>query len=148
MSISKTGLAGVAAAALFALSACGTSGSSGENSPSAPTTSISTKASSAQPSSSKTASPASESSPTAEAVSITIKDFKYQMPKSVAPGAKITVTNEDSATHTVTADQGDAFDVNVPGKGSATFTAPSKPGSTPFHCTFHANMEGTLVVKK
>jgi plastocyanin len=30
---------------------------------------------------------------------------------------------------------------------SATFTAPNKPGNYKFHCTFHSNMHGTLVVK-
>lgn len=153
MNISKSGLAGVAAAALLMLAACGTSGGSGENSTSDSPASTSVEASSTQPPSSTNASsskesPSSESSTAAETVSITIKDFKYQMPKSIAPGAKIKVTNEDSATHTITADKGDAFDVNVPGKGSATFTAPSKPGETAFHCTFHANMKSTLVVTK
>ena len=33
------------------------------------------------------------------------------------------------------------------GCGSATFTAPTKPGSYPFVCTFHANMMARLVVK-
>jgi len=77
---------------------------------------------------------------------ITIKDFKYATPTSVAPGAKITVKNEDSAAHTVTADSGNAFDDQA-NSGNSTFTAPSEPGSYPFHCTFHPEMHGTLVVK-
>ena len=77
---------------------------------------------------------------------ITIKDFKYTTPASVAPGAKINVTNEDSAAHTVTADSGDAFDDQA-NTGTSSFTAPSQPGSYPFHCTFHPEMHGTLVVK-
>jgi plastocyanin len=28
-----------------------------------------------------------------------------------------------------------------------TFTAPNKPGTYPFHCTYHSNMHGVLVVK-
>lgn len=32
------------------------------------------------------------------------------------------------------------------GCGSATFTAPTRPGSYPFVFTFHANMMATLVV--
>src|SRR5436309_1075281 len=35
------------------------------------------------------------------AVVITIKDFQFTTPASVAPGAKITVKNEDSTAHTV-----------------------------------------------
>nr|WP_201762413.1 cupredoxin domain-containing protein [Pseudarthrobacter psychrotolerans] len=82
------------------------------------------------------------------APTITIKDFEYGALLSVAPGAVVTVTNMDSAGHTVTADQGQAFDVDVKGSGgTATFTAPSAPGSYPYHCTYHPNMHGTLTVK-
>ncbi len=31
--------------------------------------------------------------------------------------------------------------------GTATFTAPTAPGTYPYHCIFHANMKGTLTVK-
>lgn len=85
---------------------------------------------------------------TAGAPAITIKDFAYGAPLRVAPGAVVTVTNMDSAGHTVTADQGEAFDVDVRGSGgTATFTAPSAPGSYPYHCTYHPNMRGTLTVE-
>ena len=55
--------------------------------------------------------------------------------------------NMDAAAHTVTADEGSAFDVQVNGGGTATFTAPTKPGSYAYHCTYHPGMHGTLVVK-
>ena len=77
---------------------------------------------------------------------ITIKDFKYTTPASVAPGAKITVKNLDSQAHTVTADSGGAFD-DQSQPGNSTFTAPTTPGTYPYHCTFHPEMHGTLVVK-
>ncbi|MEO5316330.1 cupredoxin domain-containing protein [Pseudarthrobacter sp. CC12] len=79
---------------------------------------------------------------------ITIKDFAYGNPVTVSPGATVTVTNQDSAAHTVTADQGQAFDAKVKGDGgTATFTAPTQPGTYAFHCTYHPNMHGTLTVK-
>lgn len=82
------------------------------------------------------------------APTITIKDFEYGAPLTVVPGAVVTVTNMDSAGHTVTAEQGDVFDVDVRGSGgTATFTAPSAPGSYPYYCTYHPNMRGTLIVK-
>ena len=90
---------------------------------------------------------ATGSAPAASATAITIKDFAYQTPPSVSPGATVTVTNTDTAEHTVTADDGSAFDVEVKSSGTATFTAPSKPGTYPFHCTYHVNMHGTLTVK-
>lgn len=82
------------------------------------------------------------------ALAITIKDFGFQGPSSVPPGAMVTVTNMDSVAHTVTADDGTSFDVTIKGGGgTASFTAPAKRGSFAYHCTFHPNMHGTLVVK-
>jgi len=89
------------------------------------------------------------SGPTAAAAAkfvITIKDFGYTTPASVTPGATIMVKNQDDTEHTVTADSGNAFDDHAP-TGNSTFKAPTKPGSYPFHCTFHPEMHGTLVVK-
>ncbi|PVZ59614.1 cupredoxin domain-containing protein [Arthrobacter sp. H-02-3] len=101
-----------------------------------------------------TSAPASGSSsgasPTAAtaAGTITIKDFAFGDPLTVAPGATVAITNMDTAAHTVTADEGAAFDTEVKGGGgTATFTAPTKPGSYPYHCTFHPGMHGVLIVK-
>jgi plastocyanin len=78
-------------------------------------------------------------------VVITISDFAFQVPDSVPPGAQITVVNEDSAYHTVTADDG-TFDVGARQGEPVTFTAPEQPGEYPFHCNPHPNMTATLVV--
>jgi plastocyanin len=59
----------------------------------------------------------------------------------------ITVLNKDEEAHTVTADSGDAFDDKATPGASTQFQAPTKPGSYPFHCTYHSNMHGVLVVK-
>ncbi len=77
----------------------------------------------------------------------TIEDFAFSGPRSVEPGATVTVTNDDSETHSLTADGAGGFDVDVPPGTSRTFTAPSTAGSYPFHCNFHSNMHGTLTVK-
>ena len=76
-----------------------------------------------------------------------ITGFAYKVPDAVAPGATLTVVNADTDAHTVTSDNAGDFDVTVPGKSQATFTAPTKPGSYPFYCAFHRYMTGTLVVK-
>ena len=84
----------------------------------------------------------------AGAASITIKDFGFGAPITVSPGAAVSVTNLDSAPHTVTADDGSAFDLDVKGGGgTGTFTAPTQPGTYTYHCTYHPNMHGTLPVK-
>jgi plastocyanin len=77
---------------------------------------------------------------------IHIDNFSYTVPASVAPGQKVSVMNMDGEAHTVTSDSG-AFDQLAAAGSITTFSAPSKPGSYPFHCSFHANMHGVLVVK-
>ena len=96
-----------------------------------------------------TSAPPSGVSPTAgtAAATITIKDFAYGDPLTVAPGAVVTVTNLDTAPHTVTADEGSAFDADVKGGATTTFTAPTQPGSYAYHCTYHPAMHGVLIVK-
>lgn len=100
-----------------------------------------------------------KSSPTASATSnadsataavIVIKNFSYH-PSSltVSPGTLITVKNEDTATHTLTAVEPHKGAFNTgdikPGT-STTFKAPSTPGSYPYICLIHQFMHGTLVV--
>jgi plastocyanin len=75
---------------------------------------------------------------------IVIQDFSFDVPDEVPAGTTITVRNEDSTTHTVTADDG-SFDVEVEGGTTATFTSPSA-GSYPFHCEIHSSMKGELQV--
>ncbi|MBG6185456.1 plastocyanin [Arthrobacter sp. CAN_A214] len=78
-------------------------------------------------------------------MSISIDNFVFSGPGTVNPGGEITVTNNDTEVHTVTADDG-SFDITVPGGQSATFTAPSSAGSYGFFCKFHGNMRGILTV--
>jgi plastocyanin len=123
------------------LSACGSSNGDGGSSSTSPMSSMDMSSSS----SSSSTAPPSSSAQEADAV-ITITDFAYKVPASVAAGATITIKNEDSQAHTVTSKEG-GFDVKVDPKGTATLKAPDKAGSYPFVCTFHANMSSTLVVK-
>lgn len=88
----------------------------------------------------------SETEEVAEEFVITIVDFAYELPDTVPPGATVTVVNEDSAAHTVTSSPAGAFDVNVTGGQTATFTAPEEPGEYGIICLFHGNMTATLVV--
>ena len=83
----------------------------------------------------------------APAATITIENFMFNTPESVPAGATIAVKNSDPAEHSVTADSGNTFNVEVDGGETKTFTAPSQPGSYPYHCSYHPMMHGTLVVK-
>jgi len=80
---------------------------------------------------------------------ITIKNFAFGAPLTVAPGTKIEVENEDTAGHDVSSDDGLFKTPTLQQGEKATFTAPNKPGTYKFSCTIHANMAGigTLVVK-
>jgi len=121
--------------ALLALTSCGSS------------TSSASSASSASSTSSAGASPAAGAgAATAGDAVITIHDFAFTTPASVSPGAKVSVHNTDGLAHTVTADEGKAFDSPAPA-GNSSFTAPTAPGSYPFHCNIHPEMHGTLVVR-
>ncbi|KAA0111122.1 cupredoxin domain-containing protein [Mycolicibacterium sp. P1-5] len=87
------------------------------------------------------------SAPPAPGPTISITDMKFSSPPPVPPGAKVTVTNSDGVEHTVTADSGSAFNVEVDEKGTATFTAPSQPGTYAYHCNYHPTMHGQLIVQ-
>jgi plastocyanin len=78
---------------------------------------------------------------------IVISGFAYTVPGSLSPGQQVTVVNKDSVEHTVTADANNAFDVEVAGGASATFTVPDTPGTYAFHCTYHPKMHGSLTVQ-
>ncbi|MFF1419556.1 cupredoxin domain-containing protein [Streptomyces sp. NPDC058280] len=82
-------------------------------------------------------------------VEITIDNFTF-MPAAltVAPGTKVTVTNKDSVTHTLTAVTGRAFNTGDIAAGkTATFTAPARAGTYSYMCTIHPFMKGTLTVR-
>lgn len=91
------------------------------------------------------ASTASVPSMTMGQMAITIENFAYSEAGTVSPGSLISVTNNDTEVHTVTADNG-AFDVTVPGGETVTFAAPAEGGTYSFFCTFHANMKGAFTV--
>ena len=113
-----------------ALTACG-----GTTQPSAP------------PAAPLTAAPSSPSAPQAPGSEIIISNMTFEVPPSVSPGQQLTIVNNDSANHTVTADENNLFDIRVSGGGgSESFTAPTTPGTYPFHCKYHANMHGVLTV--
>ncbi|MGW3151511.1 cupredoxin domain-containing protein [Streptomyces sp. NPDC001177] len=95
-----------------------------------------------------TSAPSAATSAGPAAARIMIESFAFSPANlHVRPGTKITVVNRDSASHTVTATGDKTFDTgSIAGDATATFTAPSAPGSYSYICTFHPNMKGTLTV--
>lgn len=140
----RTTLIGLTCAATVGiLGGCGTSSSAG----SASSSGSAMDSSSMSAMGSSSAGSSSGSSAASSAVVIHISKFMYQTPASVSPGATVTVMNMDGEAHTVTADSGNAFDVKADPSATTTFKAPMTPGTYAFHCTYHSNMHGMLVVK-
>ncbi|MFI0990799.1 cupredoxin domain-containing protein [Streptomyces exfoliatus] len=85
----------------------------------------------------------------AQEARIVIKNFRFEPSDlTVAPGTEITVVNEDSTPHTVTAEAANAFDTStIQGGKTATFTAPPTAGTYPYLCDIHQSMRGTLTVR-
>lgn len=137
MEISKGVLSILFAAALVGVTGCGASGEG-------PAPEAETSSSSEAPA---PESQAGGEDSAAEEVVITVKDFKYEGPESVSPGATITVVNKDDVPHTVTSKENGVFDAVFDAGETVTFTAPEEPGEYPFFCVYHPNMTGTLVVK-
>jgi plastocyanin len=99
---------------------------------------------------SSSTSGATQSSGSAATVpnTIDIKNFMFApMTLTVSPGATITVKNEDTAPHTVTASDKSFDSGDVSPGATKTFTAPAKAGSYSYICSIHNYMQGTLTVK-
>jgi plastocyanin len=103
---------------------------------SSPSPSANSSGSSSQPASGGSAS------------AVKISNFKFS-PASVTvkPGGGVAVINQDSTSHTATADDGHSFDTGTLGNGASQSISVNKPGRYGYHCTIHPFMHGTLVVK-
>lgn len=130
---------------LLIMAACGgtptTTNASGDTTPTAaPTSAPTTVVDTPTPTTAPTSAPSGGNS-------VAIANFAFSPASlTVKVGTKVTWTNNDSAAHTVTADQG-AFDSGTlsPG-GSYSFTF-TKAGTYTYKCSFHAQMTATIVVQ-
>jgi plastocyanin len=85
---------------------------------------------------------------TSGAPSITISNFMFQpMSLTVTPGVTVSVTNKDSATHTLTATGGQFNTGDIDQNQTKTFKAPMKPGTYHYICNIHQYMMGSIDVK-
>jgi plastocyanin len=78
--------------------------------------------------------------------SATIVGFAFHPASvTVTAGETISWTNEDSATHTATADDG-SFDTGQLAKGASGSHTFATAGTFAYHCTIHPSMHGTVTV--
>jgi plastocyanin len=76
----------------------------------------------------------------------TIKGFSFQPGVlKVKLGSKVTWSNSDGVTHTVTADDTSFASGNLQPGGSFSFTF-TRPGTFAYHCSIHSSMHGSVVV--
>ncbi len=143
-------LAALTVAAMLMIAAC--SGSSSPTPSAAPSVAPSTApsvapsaAASVAPSAAASVAPsAAASAATGDAVSIA--NFSFQPATITVPvGATVTWTNNDSAGHTVTANDGSFKSDRL--ESGATFSQTfAKAGSFAYHCSIHPGMTGTVSV--
>jgi plastocyanin len=78
---------------------------------------------------------------------LTIKSFAFSpQPLTLKVGQQLTIRNLDASLHGFATDDGSVVlgAVNPGGFRTATF---AKPGRFSYHCTLHAAMKGTLIVR-
>jgi plastocyanin len=81
------------------------------------------------------------------AAQVGIENFTFSPGEVTAGvGETITWTNEDSAPHTATLDDG-ACDTGNIAQGSTAGLVFDAAGTYPYHCTIHPNMTGTITIQ-
>lgn len=84
--------------------------------------------------------------PASDGLALAIKDFAFSPePLEVPKGTVVTVTNEDDAAHTATADGGE-FDTGNLGQGDSKEITLSEAGEFAYHCEIHDYMKGVIRV--
>ena len=137
-----TGLAAAVFSAVLALGACG-SDSDDDNASTAGDTDTTAAAGTNDTADDMTGGGGSGEAGTA----IAIKDFKFAPETLKAKvGDKITVTNGDSATHTLTA-KDKSFDTGNLDEGAEGTITVSKAGTVEYFCNIHDYMTGTIEVQ-
>jgi plastocyanin len=84
--------------------------------------------------------------------SAAIRVFQFQPGAlAVRAGTRVTWTNEDDITHTVTSgtpgNPDGRFEVRLAGKGTTGGATFSEPGVYPYFCARHQSMRGEVVVR-
>ena len=90
----------------------------------------------------------------AEVVSIVEPPFKPPQTWTYAPGeltvkagTPVTWTNDGAVVHTVTADDGKAFDSGDMGPKAGFSFTPNSAGTFAYHCLYHPWMKGKITVQ-
>jgi len=123
--------------AALALSACGGGGDASSETEAEPTATT-------EPVEAPAA--ADEGGKLERSIKVDISNFEYAPdPVRVQAGGKVIWLNQDSATHTATADDG-SFDTGQIDEGKLKSETFKQPGTFTYHCEIHPQMHGTIEV--
>ena len=76
---------------------------------------------------------------------VAIKDFSFQPQEvDIMPGDQVTWTNNDSADHTVTSDDGSSFSSSNLAQGQSFSFTFMTAAILPYHCSIHPFMLGIV----
>ena len=92
--------------------------------------------------------PLASTQPTGSTASnqVVISNFAFNPAQITVPvGTQVTFANNDGASHTVTADNGD-FDSGTLKTGQTFTYTFNKAGTFSYHCNFHTYMKGAVTV--
>ncbi len=79
--------------------------------------------------------------------SVVLENFAFVPPDlTVATGTTVTWTNHDDVSHTVSADDENAFDSSALGQGMSFSVTAGAPGRYTYFCRIHPFMRATLTV--
>lgn len=137
-----------AAVAVAVLAGCGGSSGGAPDTGDTPAVDHSTMDMSTTAAAPAATAPASSAPAAGAPATITITNYTFSPASlTVAPGTKITVTNNDNVPHDVDSADRTSFNTTPVTKGGTfTFTAPMTPGSYGYFCSVHPNMKGMLIV--
>jgi len=84
--------------------------------------------------------------------SVTIQTFQFKpTPIEVPAGTRVSFTNQDDITHTITSGTPESpdgkFSHRLEGKGATATVDLTKPGVYPYFCERHRSMRGEIRVK-
>lgn len=77
---------------------------------------------------------------------IDITGMTFPSSITVAKGVTVTWNNKDVTAHTVTSDDGAAFNSGNLAAGASFSYTTNTAGTFAYHCNIHSNMHGTLIV--
>ena len=77
---------------------------------------------------------------------INITEMAFPATSTVSKGTTVKWTNNDAIAHTVTSDDGTTFNSGNLAPGASFSFKTNASGTIAYHCNYHSNMHGSLVV--